>query len=134
MLVMNWQATTHRPVISGGYGPAEQEIDIDIENDLDLPNLENPIDDIDLGDGQSVQRPGVSPVSSELDLAELCSQSPLDLVAHPVHCSQYIQCQPAGRGTWITNIKDCSPGTVFDTQTSQCDFRQNVPRCQTGKK
>ena len=67
MLVMTWQPTTHRPVISGGYGPAEPEIDID------LGSLENPIDDIDLGDGQSVQRPGVSPVTSELDLEDLCS-------------------------------------------------------------
>ena len=125
MLVMTWQPTTHRPVISGGYGPAEPEIDID------LGSLENPIDDIDLGDGQSVQRPGVSPVTSEIDLAELCSQSSSDLVAHPSDCSKYISCQPGG-GKWILNIRDCSPGTVFDTQTNQCNFRQNVPRCQTG--
>ena len=125
MLVMTWQPTTHRPVISGGYGPAEPEIDID------LGSLENPIDDIDLGDGQSVQRPGVSPVTSELDLEELCSQASSDLVPHPSNCSKYISCQPGG-GKWILNIRDCSPGTVFDTQTNQCNFRQNVPRCQTG--
>ena len=131
MLVMNWQPTTHKPVISGGYGPAEPEIDIDIENDLDLPNLENPIDDIDLGDGQSVQRPGVSPVVVELDPEELCSGASSDLVPHPQDCSKYISCQPGG-GKWILNIRDCSPGTVFDTLNNQCNFRANVPRCQTG--
>jgi hypothetical protein len=126
MLVMTWQQpTTHRPVISGGYGPAEPEIDID------LGSLENPIDDIDLGDGQSVQRPGVSPVISEIDLAELCSQASSDLVPHPTDCSKYISCQPRG-DKWILNIRDCSPGTVFDTQNNQCNFRQNVPRCQAG--
>ena len=133
MLVMNWQATTHRPVISGGYGPAEPEIDIDIENDLNLPNIENPIDDIDLGDGQSVNRPGVSPVIAEIDPEELCSgaSQSSDLVAHPTDCSKYISCQPGG-GKWLLNIRDCSPGTVFDTQIYQCKFRRNVPRCQTG--
>merc|ERR1712013_603045 len=53
MQVMTWTPTTQRP--SAGYGPAE--IDIDIETDLDLPTLENPIDDIDLAGGQSVHRP-----------------------------------------------------------------------------
>ena len=33
------------------------QIDIDIETDIDLPNLENPIDDIDLGNGTGVDRP-----------------------------------------------------------------------------
>ena len=41
-----------------GYGPGpdppkpEIDIDIDIENDLNIPDLENPNEDIDLGDGQ----------------------------------------------------------------------------------
>ena len=46
----------------GGYGvqpeePTKPEIDIDIENDLNLGDPDNPIDDIDLGDGQIVNRP-----------------------------------------------------------------------------
>jgi hypothetical protein len=65
---------------------------------------------LDLGDGQSVQ----SQVTSEIDLAELCSQASSDLVPHPSDCSKYISCQPGG-GKWILNIRDCSPGTVFDT-------------------
>jgi hypothetical protein len=44
------------------------EIDIDIETDIDLPNLEKPIDDIDLGDGTGVHRPEDKPVvTSEQD-------------------------------------------------------------------
>ena len=49
---------------SGGYGPIEEEIpeiDIDIETDIDIPNLENPIDDIDLGNGTGVHRPDEKP-------------------------------------------------------------------------
>ena len=96
MKVMTWTPTTHRPASSAGYGPAEPEIDIDIENDLDLPNLENPIDDIDLAGGQSVHRPGGR--SDEQYLAQLCSQSSSGLVAHPTHCEQYISCQQGGQG------------------------------------
>ena len=133
MLLMAWQVTTHTPVISGGYGPVEPEIDIDIENDLDIPNLENPIDDIDLGDGQSIKRPGASPVVAELDPDQLCSGEG-DLVSHPSDCSKYISCQPGTGGeTWIINIRHCSPGTVFDSSISQCNFRRNVPRCITGQ-
>jgi hypothetical protein len=44
-----------------------------------------------------------------------------------------VGCQPGG-GKWILNIRDCSPGTVFDTQTNQCNFRQNVPRCHEGRR
>ena len=124
MQVMTWTPTTQRP--SAGYGPAE--IDIDIETDLDLPTLENPIDDIDLAGGQSVHRPG-----ARSDLSQLCSQSSSGLVSHPEHCSQYISCQQGQGGEWLVNIQDCSPGTVWDDTQHRCDFRRNVPRCNTGK-
>ena len=124
MQVMTWTpTTTHRP--SAGYGPAE--IDIDIETDLDLPTLENPIDDIDLAGGQSVHRPG-----ARSDLSQLCSQSSSGLVSHPEHCSQYISCQQGQGGEWLANIQDCSPGTVWDNSLQRCNFRRNVPRCNKG--
>jgi hypothetical protein len=135
MLVMTWAPTTHSPVISGGYGPAEPEIDIEIENDLNLPSLENPIDDIDLAGGQSIHRPGLSAVTSELDLAQLCSQAATDMVPHPTDCARYLSCQPGRQGgEWIVTVRDCSPGTVFDTQINSCNFREAVPRCNSGRR
>ena len=53
MQVMGVTMTTTIPpptTAGGGYGP---QIDLDI----DLGNLENPIDDIDLGEGTGVDRP-----------------------------------------------------------------------------
>jgi len=132
MLVMT--PTTHSPVSSGGYGPAEPQIDIEIENDLDLPSLESPIDDIDLAGGQSIHRPGVSAVTSEQDLAQLCSQAATDLVPHPSDCARYLSCQPGTQGGWIVTVRDCSPGTVFDTQINSCNYREAVPRCSTGRR
>ena len=102
MVVMGPQTTTHRPL--GGYGPPEEEKqeipDIFLEEDLNIPNLENPIEDVDLGDGTMVFRPETAPVLVELDSDSLCSTatSTSYLVANPEQCSTYFSCQSAGPG------------------------------------
>ena len=72
-----------------GYGPGpdppkpEIDIDIDIENDLNIPDLENPNEDIDLGDGQVVNRPQ--------DLVRICDNAARkgsDAAAHPTDCER----------------------------------------------
>ena len=104
MVVMGPQTTTHRPL--GGYGPPEEEKqeipDIFLEEDLNIPNLENPIEDVDLGDGTMVFRPETAPVVAELDSDSLCSTatSTSYLVANPEQCSTYFSCQSAGPGTF----------------------------------
>ena len=125
MQVMTPPPATSSPQ-TGGYGPPEPEIDIDIENDLNIPDLENPIDDIDLGDGQSIQRPDGRRIS------ELCSESNTGLLAHASDCSKYLACQPGPNSSWMLTTRSCSPGTVFDSTTGQCDFRRNVKSCQEG--
>ena len=72
-------------------------------------------------------------MTSEQDLAQLCSQAGTDMLAHPTDCAQYLSCQPGMQGgEWIVTVRDCSPGTVFDTQINSCNFREAVPRCNTG--
>jgi len=134
MVVMGPQTTTHRPL--GGYGPPEEEKqeipDIFLEEDLNIPNLENPIEDVDLGDGTMVFRPETAPVVVEVDSDSLCSTatSTSYLVANPEQCSTYFSCQSAGPGKWIANKKTCSSGTVFNPLVSACDYPQNVAgRC-----
>ena len=113
----------------GGYGPppepARPEIDIDVDNNL---SLENPLADIDLGDGQLVPHPD--------NLVRRCEEAAArrrDTAAHPSSCGSFVSCQAGARaGTWIATVRDCSPGTVFDEDTGQCTFRENVPRCQEG--
>ena len=127
-----------------GYGPPEEEeIDIELpDNDLNIPNQENPIDDIDLADGQVVSRPDVAAVEAEQetdvgrDFMRLCSDAAdrgTDVAPHPQDCDKFILCQRGDRsGTWIATVRDCSPGTVFDQEINQCNFRDKVARCQTG--
>ena len=140
----------------GGYGPQEPEepvkpeIDIDIENDLNLGDPDNPIDDIDLGDGQIINRPEnvikkkQSPSrfqhqrdAEEPDMVSLCSKARrrgADTAPHPRHCDKFVACQPGTRaGSWIATVRDCSPGTVFDERINRCNFRENVPRCGKGE-
>lgn len=134
MVVMGPQTTTHRPI--GGYGPPEDEKpevpDIFLEEDLNIPNLENPIEDVDLGDGTMVFRPETSAVVAEIDSDSVCetATSSSYLVANPEHCSTYFSCQSSGPGKWIANRKTCSSGTVFNPAVSACDYPQNVAgRC-----
>ena len=131
MLVMGPQTTTHRPI--GGYGPPEEEEkpevpDIFLEEDLNIPNLENPIEDVDLGDGTMVFRPETSPVVAEVDSDAICASatSTSYLVENPSHCSTYFSCQSSGGGRWIANRKTCSSGTVFNPAVKACDYPQNV--------
>ena len=126
-----------------GYGPPEdEEIDIELpDNDLNLPDPENPIDDIDLADGQVVNRPAVAAVEAEpdvgRDLVRLCSDASergSDVAPHPRHCDKFISCQRGTRsGTWLATVRDCSPGTVYDQTINQCNFRDRVVGCQTGQ-
>ena len=134
MLVMGPQTTTHRPI--GGYGPPEEEKpevpDIFLEEDLNIPNLENPIEDVDLGDGTMVFRPETSAVVAEFDSDAVCASatSTSYLVENPSHCSTYFSCQSSGPGKWIANRKTCSSGTVFNPAVKACDYPQNVDgRC-----
>ena len=54
--------------------------------------------------------------------------------AHPEDCSKFISCQRgAGGEGWLTTVRECSPGLVWDTDTNQCNYRQKVARCQTGQ-
>ena len=141
MEVMGPQTTTHRP--SGGYGPQQpekQEIpDIFLEEDLDIPNQENPIEDVDLGDGQMIFRPDTAAVEAEVDEETLCSSatSTSYLVENPTDCSRYFSCQSAGPGRWIANPKRCAQGTVFgpgQAPGGKCDFAENVSgRCHSGR-
>ena len=89
-----------------GYGPGpdppkpEIDIDIDIENDLNIPDLENPNEDIDLGDGQvscDWWRTGhVTTVIGQVvnrpqDLVRLCDNAARkgsDAAAHPTDCER----------------------------------------------
>ena len=84
-----------------GYGPPpeppkpEIDIDIDIDNDLNIPDLENPIDDIDLGNGQIVTRPETAAATAEDDndagdqfdsFVRMCSDAAArqsDMAPHP---------------------------------------------------
>ena len=134
------------PVISG-YGPA-LDIDLDIENDLNIPDLDNPIDDIDLGNGQVVNRPELAAATADLEeedepdtaFVALCEAALLrseEEVAHPADCTKFLSCQhglleSSGARVLVT-VRDCSPGTVWDTETNRCNHRNNVPRCQTGQ-
>ena len=130
-----------------GYGPAI-DIDLDIENDLNIPDLDNPIDDIDLGNGQVVNRPSLAAATAEEEEEEedqpdsaftaLCSAAlgrSEEEVAHPRDCSKFLSCQPGGSSgvEVLVTVRDCGPGTVWDTQTNRCNHRSNVPRCQTGQ-
>ena len=62
MVVMNPTTTTRAPF--SGYGPV-LDIDLNIENDLNIPDPENPINDIDLAGGQVVNRPEFAAVTAE---------------------------------------------------------------------
>ena len=139
MVIMGPQ-TTPRP--SGGYGPQEPEIpDIFLEEDLDLPNQSNPIEDVDLGDGQMIFRPETSPVVVEgslsaEDTASLCRGTTTTdyMVANPRECTTYYSCQSAGQGRWIANPKTCSGGTVFNPASRSCDYPENVSgRCHSNR-
>ena len=86
--LLNFTIILHRSPFSG-YGPGpdppkpEIDIDIDIENDLNIPDLENPNEDIDLGDGQVVNRPQ--------DLVRICDNAARkgsDAAAHPTDCER----------------------------------------------
>ena len=147
MVVMNPTTTTRAPF--SGYGPV-LDIDLNIENDLNIPDPENPINDIDLAGGQVVNRPEFAAVTAEEEEKEeeedtepgtsflsLCSAAALqssDLAAHPEDCTKFISCQRgAGGEGWLTTVRECSPGLVWDTDTNQCNYRQKVARCQTGQ-
>ena len=137
MVVMN-PTTTHRPPVSN-YGPGPIDIDLNIESDLNIPDLENPIDDIDIGEGQVVNRPEVAASTAEVEpgsaFLELCSAAALkssDMAAHPEDCSKFLSCQRGGEGGWLATVRECSHGTVWDPAINQCNYRQNVPSCQAG--
>ena len=111
----------HRPF--GGYGPppepAKPEIGPEIvDNNL---NIENPI--------ESVSNPN--------NLVRKCEEAAArsrDTAAHPSDCGKFVSCQAGARsGSWIATVRACSPGTVFDEEIGDCNFRENVPRCQEGK-
>ena len=133
-----------RPVISG-YGPAI-DIDLDIENDLNIPDLDNPIDDIDLGNGQVVNRPDLAAATAEeeeeelgstlMALCEAALERSEEEVGHPADCSKFLSCQAGGSSgvAVLVTVRDCSPGTVWDTTRRQCNHRINVPSCQPGQK
>ena len=119
----------HRPF--GGYGPppepAKTEIGPEIvDNNL---NIENPLADIDQGDGQLVTNPN--------NLVSKCEEAAArsrDTAAHPSDCGKFVSCQAGARsGSWIATVRACSPGTVWDEQIGECNFRENVPGCQQGK-
>ena len=120
MVVMN-PTTTHRPSISN-YGPGPIDIDLNIESDLNIPDLENPIDDIE-------EEPGST-------FLLLCSESALkslDMAALPEDCSKFLSCQRGGEGGWLATVRECSHGTVWDPEINQCNYRQNGPICQAGR-
>ena len=146
MVVMNPTTTTPAPL--SGYGPVI-DIDLNIENDLNIPNPENPIDDIDLAGGQFVNKPDLAAVTAEeeeeeeedeepgdrfLELCSAAAKSSSDMAAHPDDCTKFISCQ-AGPGDqdWLATVMECSHGLVWDTEINQCNYRQNVPRCQPGQ-
>ena len=125
-----------------GYGPAI-DIDLDIENDLNIPDLDNPIDDIDLGNGQVVNRPELAAATAEeeeepdSDLEALCEAALArseEETAHPGDCSKFLSCQPGGHTGVLVTVRDCSPGTVWDSEIARCNHRSNVPSCHSGQK
>ena len=127
-----------------GYGPAI-DIDLDIENDLNIPDLDNPIDDIDLGNGQVVNRPDLAAATAEeeedepgstlMALCEAALQRSEEEVGHPADCSKFLSCQRGGSSgvKILVTARDCSPGTVWDPARHQCNHRSNVPTCQSGQ-
>ena len=130
-----------------GYGPAI-DIDLDIENDLNIPDLDNPIDDIDLGNGQVVNRPDLAAATAEeedeeeqeepgsalMAACEAALQRSEEEVAHPTDCTKFLSCQAGGSSgvAVLVTVRDCSPGTVWDPDINRCNHRSNVPSCQPG--
>ena len=119
----------HRPF--GGYGPPPEPAKPEIGQAIGDNNLDigNPLEDIDQGDGQLVTNPN--------NLVSKCEEAAArsrDTAAHPSDCGKFVSCQAGARsGTWIATVRACSPGTVFDEEIGDCNFRENVPRCQQGK-
>ena len=119
----------HRPF--GGYGPPPEPVKTEIgpeivDNNL---NIENPLAAIDQGDGQLVTNPN--------NLVSKCEEAAArsrDTAAHPSDCGKFVSCQAGARsGSWIATVRACSPGTVWDEEIGDCNFRENVPGCQQGK-
>jgi len=162
MQVMGVTTTTTIPpptTAGGGYGP---QIDIDL--DIDLGNLENPIDDIDLGEGTGVDRPefaaSVAEVdefqnneitnnfvdsslstqqltgyySVEEDCARLARNKKGNLLPNPSDCTRFISCQRSGGSTWIGNPMSCPTGTGFDQEIQSCNHVTFIKGCNTARR
>lgn len=72
---------------------------------------------------------GPSPTLSPGELEDYCTEKGTGNFGYPGDCYKYLQCYPCGKPKHCYAAQSCSPGTIWTSVASNCDWKAAVANC-----